>query len=51
MEELLIKFKYYLNQDFKNDYYDLGLKILIDNYDVDCMNYLLYDKLPKEKNL
>ena len=33
----------------KNDYYDLGLKILIDNYDVDCMNYLLYDKLPKEK--
>ena len=33
----------------KNDYYDLGLKILIDNYDIQCMAYLLYNNLPKEK--
>ena len=33
----------------KNDYYDLGLKILIDNYDIECMVYLLYNNLSKEK--
>ena len=33
----------------KNDYYDLGLKILIDNYDTECAAYLLYNNLPKEK--
>ena len=33
----------------KNDYYDLGLKVLVDNYDVECMAYLLYNNLPKEK--
>ena len=33
----------------KNDYYDLGLKMLIDNYDIECMAFLLYNNLPKEK--
>ena len=33
----------------KNDYYDLGLKILIDNYDIEYMAYLLYNNLSKEK--
>ena len=33
----------------KNDYYNLGLKILLDNYDIDYMSYLLYNNLPTEK--
>ena len=33
----------------KNDFYDYGLKIFIDNADKEYISYLFFDKLPKDK--